>query len=55
VQDRCLEEEPPLIDAADGHQYRCWFPVGTPEGAEALERNRKAGTDATLLLEGETV
>ena len=55
VQDRCLEEEPPLRDASDGHQYRCWFPVGTPEGAEALERNRKAGTDATLLLEGEAV
>ena len=55
VQDRCQEEEPPLRDAEDGHQYRCWFPVGTPEGAEALERNRMAGTDATLLLEGETV
>jgi len=55
VQDRCLEEEPPLRDASDGHQYRCWFPVGTPEGTEALERNLKAGTDASLLLEGETV
>ncbi|MFO7590937.1 MAG: ABC transporter ATP-binding protein [Acidimicrobiia bacterium] len=54
VQDRCRDEEPPLTDAGDGHQFRCWFPVGTPEGIEALERNRKAGTDATLLLEGET-
>ncbi len=23
-----------------GHEFRCWFPVGTPEGAEALARNR---------------
>jgi peptide/nickel transport system ATP-binding protein len=43
VQDKCNEAEPPLTDAGDGHQYRCWFPVGTPEGAAALERNRKAG------------
>jgi len=40
VQDRCREEEPPLRAAADpGHEYRCWFPVGTPEGKEALEKN----------------
>ena len=35
VQDRCIEEEPPLTDGPSaGHQYRCWFPVGTPEGKE---------------------
>ncbi|HEU5302745.1 MAG TPA: ABC transporter ATP-binding protein [Acidimicrobiia bacterium] len=55
VQDRCIEEEPPLKDAGNGHQYRCWFPVGTPEGTEALERNLKAGVDAALLLEGEAI
>ena len=46
VQDRCREEEPPLRPAAEpGHEFRCWFPVGTPEGAEALERNRaRAGS-----------
>ncbi len=44
VQDRCRIEEPPLIDAdAPGHAYRCWFPVGTPEGRAALERNRAEG------------
>jgi len=44
VQDRCREEEPPLRPAATaGHKFRCWFPVGTPEGREALERNRSAG------------
>jgi peptide/nickel transport system ATP-binding protein len=44
VQDRCRDEEPPLVAASPGHEYRCWFPVGTPEGAEALERNTREGT-----------
>jgi peptide/nickel transport system ATP-binding protein len=40
AQDRCREEEPPLMAAADpGHEFRCWFPVGTPEGMEALAKN----------------
>jgi len=44
VQDKCRQEEPPLIPGpAPGHEFRCWFPVGTPEGTAALERNRKAG------------
>jgi oligopeptide/dipeptide ABC transporter ATP-binding protein len=44
VQDRCLEEEPPLTEVTPGHEYRCWFPVGTPEGVEARERNRRASS-----------
>jgi peptide/nickel transport system ATP-binding protein len=41
VQPRCLEEEPPLVPGSQaGHEYRCWFPVGTPEGEEARARNR---------------
>jgi oligopeptide/dipeptide ABC transporter ATP-binding protein len=44
VQDKCRAEEPPLLPAATpGHEFRCWFPVGTPEGEAALERNRAAG------------
>src|SRR3954469_5363859 len=44
AQDRCHAEEPPLLSGATpGHEYRCWFPVGTPEGAEALARNQAAG------------
>ncbi len=40
VQDKCREEEPPLVSApAVGHTYACWFPAGTPEGRAALERN----------------
>jgi peptide/nickel transport system ATP-binding protein len=47
VQERCLEEEPPLLDgAAPGHQYRCWYPVGTPEGIEAKARNAAAAAKA---------
>jgi peptide/nickel transport system ATP-binding protein len=44
VQDRCREEQPPLAPgAAPGHEFRCWFPVGTPEGTAARERNLAAG------------
>jgi peptide/nickel transport system ATP-binding protein len=44
VQDKCREQEPPLLPGSTpGHEYRCWFPVGTPEGSAALERNRAAG------------
>jgi oligopeptide/dipeptide ABC transporter ATP-binding protein len=44
AQQRCRDEEPPLQEAiTPGHVYRCWFPVGTPEGRDALERNRRQG------------
>jgi peptide/nickel transport system ATP-binding protein len=44
AQQRCRDEEPPLQEAnTPGHVYRCWFPVGTPEGRDALERNRSQG------------
>jgi peptide/nickel transport system ATP-binding protein len=59
VQARCREEEPPL-DAAgtEQHPARCWYPVGTEAGREALERNLAAhvaqaeavvGGDAEML------
>jgi peptide/nickel transport system ATP-binding protein len=49
VQDKCRAEEPPLIAASTpGHEFRCWFPVGTPEGRAALEKNR-AEAEAALL------
>jgi oligopeptide/dipeptide ABC transporter ATP-binding protein len=28
VTDKCRESAPPLIEAAPGHSYRCWFPIG---------------------------
>jgi peptide/nickel transport system ATP-binding protein len=43
VQERCRVEEPPLIEAdTPGHYFRCWYPVGTDAGREALERNLAA-------------
>ena len=44
AQEKCLEEDPPLLPGPTaGHEYRCWFPVGTPEGTAALERNLREG------------
>jgi oligopeptide/dipeptide ABC transporter ATP-binding protein len=28
VQDKCRTEHPPLVDAGNGHLYRCWYPLG---------------------------
>lgn len=28
VQAKCTAEHPPLVDAGNGHLYRCWFPLG---------------------------
>jgi peptide/nickel transport system ATP-binding protein len=45
AQDHCVTEEPPLMPSGTpGHEYRCWFPVGTPEGEQALAYNRARGT-----------
>ncbi len=44
AQERCVEEEPELTPASRAdHVYRCFYPVGTPEGDEALARNRASG------------
>jgi hypothetical protein len=32
-----------------GHLYRCWFPVGTPAGEEALNSNLRKNRTATGL------
>ena len=39
AQDACRDEEPPLIEADDARATctRCWYPVGTAEGDEALD------------------
>jgi peptide/nickel transport system ATP-binding protein len=40
AQPKCHTEQPPLVEAeTPGHLYRCWYPVGTEAGREALERN----------------
>jgi len=40
AQAKCIEQEPPLVPSdVPGHKFACWFPVGTPEGIAARERN----------------
>ena len=54
AQEKCVHEEPPLRESDyPGHKFACWFPVGTPEGREALERNRAAGVPAAVGGNGE--
>ncbi len=56
AQDRCREEQPPLRPGVvPGHEFRCWFPVGTPEGAEALARNQAPTAGAAPSRERRTV
>jgi peptide/nickel transport system ATP-binding protein len=53
AQEKCHVEEPPLVEAeTPGHYYKCWFPVGTPAGDEALERNLSAGLPQALAAVG---
>jgi peptide/nickel transport system ATP-binding protein len=47
AQAQCLTHEPPLVDGdASGHAFRCFYPVGTDAGREALARNLAAGETA---------
>ncbi len=46
AQPRCLEEQPRLVDVGQGHEHACFYPVGTPDGGEALGRNLAAGENA---------
>ena len=52
AQDRCLTDDPPPRTAGAGHLFRCWFPVGSPEGEDALARNVAAGVPAALAFTG---
>jgi peptide/nickel transport system ATP-binding protein len=50
AQPRCVAEEPALSDATSpGHAFRCFYPVGTDAGNEALTRNVTAGVTTTGL------
>jgi len=52
AQPKCFDEEPPLVEDAstDDHTYSCWFPVGSPENAEAFERNVAAELPQTMSV-----
>ncbi len=53
AQDRCREEEPALTDPeTPGHEFRCFYPVGTPENQAAYEANLEAGLPQTLAAAG---
>ena len=43
AQDRCREEEPPLIPTVEDprHTYACWYPVGSPEYHETKARRTR--------------
>ena len=48
AQRRCHEEEPPLeAHGSAGHEFACFYPVGTPEGAEALAANQSGPTSSS--------
>lgn len=49
AQARCLQEEPQLVsdDGREDHKYRCFYPVGLPEGDAALHANRMRGASAS--------
>jgi peptide/nickel transport system ATP-binding protein len=49
AQRRCHEEDPKLEPhGSDGHEFACFYPVGTPQGEEALANNRAAAADTTV-------
>ena len=43
AQDRCRDEEPPLIPTVEDprHTYACWYPVGSPEYHETKARRQR--------------
>jgi peptide/nickel transport system ATP-binding protein len=55
AQPSCLEAEPTPVEVDEGHWHRCFFPVGTEAGEEALEINRRAGVTAAGLRLAEEV
>ncbi len=53
AQDKCREEEPPLVGGSTpGHQFACWYPVGSKENEEAYAKNLADGVAVTLAAEG---
>jgi peptide/nickel transport system ATP-binding protein len=51
AQDRCREENPPLESpGVPGHFFACFYPLGTPENAAALQHNLAAGLPQALAL-----
>jgi peptide/nickel transport system ATP-binding protein len=51
AQPQCVEEDPPLTPLASdpAHFYACFYPIGSPEGDEALKANLASGHNAAGL------
>ena len=49
AQDTCVESSPELTGSSN-HQYACFFPVGSPESAQAMAINQDRGQTATGLI-----
>ena len=48
VQDKCRAEQPPLVPSASpGHEFRCWFPVGTIPPNDPAPDTSRATADPT--------
>ncbi len=53
AQPQCFTDTPPLGAApTPGHQYACWFPVGSPEGKDAWDKNLEAKRPQTMAAAG---
>ncbi|MHB8594437.1 MAG: ABC transporter ATP-binding protein, partial [Acidimicrobiales bacterium] len=52
AQDRCRTEAPPMRTAGPAHRFACWYPVGSPEGEQALARNLAARVPAAVDFNG---
>jgi peptide/nickel transport system ATP-binding protein len=57
AQASCIDSPPELVPGPQpGHRFRCFYPVGTPEGEAALTANEAAGRTASgLNLQAEAV
>lgn len=52
AQPKCHTEEPPLQPGnAEGHEFACWFPVGTRAGEEAYQDNLAKRLPQTVAVE----
>jgi peptide/nickel transport system ATP-binding protein len=52
VRERCRQEEPPLVEGpTPGHEYACWYPVGSAEYNETLAQ-RGGTTGASTVVAG---
>ena len=51
AQDRCRAEAPVLeLTGSTGHRFACFYPLGTPENAAALQHNLSAGLPQAIAL-----